>query len=124
MSKMILVADDDRHAVALIQGALTRRGHRVTVATDGRAALAAIEESLPDLLLIDLLLPELDGGTLVQQLREQPETAALPVIFLTELVSEQELRRRGPEIGGRFFLAKPFDEDQLWDVIDRVLPAN
>jgi CheY-like chemotaxis protein len=124
MSKKILVADDDRHAVALIQAALTRRGHRVTVAADGRAALAAIGESVPDLLLIDLPLPERDGGAVVQRLREQPATANLPVVFLTKLVSEEELRRRGPEIGGRFFLPKPFDEEQLWDVIDMVLPAN
>lgn len=124
MPKKVLVADDDRHVVSLVQEVLTRQGHRVTVAADGRAVLEAIEKSVPDLLLINLILPGLDGGSVAQRLRERPETAELPIVFLTDLVSEEELRRRGPEIGGRFFLAKPFDEEQLQDVIEMVLPAN
>jgi len=124
MSKKILVADDDRHVVALVQAVLQRQGHRVSVASDGRAVIEAIERSPPDLLLINLILPGLDGGTVAQRLRERPETADLPIVFLTNLVSEEEIRRRGPEIGGRFFLAKPFDEEQLQDVIEMVLPAN
>jgi CheY-like chemotaxis protein len=124
MPKKILVADDDRHVVSLVQKVLERQGHRVIVASDGRAVLDAIEQSVPDLLLINLTLPGLDGGTVAQRLHERPETADLPIVFLTDLVSEAELRRRGPEIGGRFFLAKPFDEEQIQDVIEMVLPAN
>jgi CheY-like chemotaxis protein len=124
MPKKILVADDDRHVVSLVQKVLERQGHRVIVASDGSAVLDAIEQSVPDLLLINLTLPGLDGGTVAQRLHERPETADLPIVFLTDLVSEAELRRRGPEIGGRFFLAKPFDEEQIQDVIEMVLPAN
>jgi CheY-like chemotaxis protein len=124
MPKKILVADDDRHVVSLVQKVLERQGHRVIVASDGSAVLDAIEQSVPDLLLINLTLPGLDGGTVAQRLHERPETADLPIVFLTDLVSEAELRRRGPEIGGRFFLAKPFDQEQLQDVIEMVLPAN
>jgi DNA-binding response OmpR family regulator len=124
MPKRILVADHERHVVVGVRDILRRAGYRVSEAADGREALEEIERHPPDLALLDVVLPKVDGAAVAQALRDRPETADIPVIFLTDLVSEGELRRRGSEIGGRHFLAKPFDAEQLLDLIELVLPAN
>ncbi len=114
----ILVVDDERHVVQVVQAMLERKGHEVTVATDGQEALDKIEKRLPDLVLLDIVMPNLDGATLAHRLRQRADTRDIPVIFLTGLFETGEQRRRGPRIGGQLILAKPFDALELFEVIE------
>ena len=124
MAKKVLVVDDERHVVAVVQAMLARKGYRVLVAVDGREALDVVAKELPDLVLLDILIPKIDGGEVAQRMLENPATARIPVVFFTGLVGPAEIERQGPEIGGRHFLAKPFDAEQLYQAIDMALPAN
>ena len=120
----VLVVDDERHVVAVVRAMLARKGFRVLVAKDGAEALKIAREQLPDLLLLDILMPKLDGGSVAQQLRQSAETADIPIIFLTGLLGPAEHERRGPSVAGSYFLAKPFDAEQLYQAIEMALPAN
>ncbi|MDX1502009.1 MAG: response regulator [Thermoanaerobaculia bacterium] len=120
----VLVVDDERHVVAVVKAMLAKKGYRVLVAGDGREALAIATQRLPDLVLLDILIPKLDGGSVAQRLRQRPETARIPIVFLTGLVGPAELKRRGPAIAGSYFLAKPFDSEQLYQTIEMALPSN
>ena len=124
MPMTVLVVDDERHVVAVVKAMLAKKGYRVLVAGDGREALTIASQKLPDLVLLDILIPKLDGGSVAQQLRQAPETSRIPIVFLTGLVGPAELARRGPSIGGSYFLAKPFDAEQLYQAIDMALPSN
>ena len=124
MAKKVLVVDDEKHVVNVLQTMLARKGYRVSVAADGRGALRKAFKEKPDLVLLDLMIPKIDGTTVAQRLREDPRTADIPVIFLTGLLGEGEARRRGPEIGGHYFLPTPFDAEQLYETIEMALPAN
>jgi CheY-like chemotaxis protein len=123
MGKHALVADDEHHVVDVVKSMLARRDFRVTVASDGIEALAKIREDPPDILLLDIMMPKMDGATLAQKLRESPETAPIPIVFLTGLVGVEEPQRRGARFGGQLYLAKPFDADQLFEVIELALAA-
>ena len=76
-----------------------------------------VEDTRPDAILLDIVLPRMDGATVAQKLREDPETADIPIVFLTGLVDGDEVQRRGPIIGGQYFLAKPFDAKRLHEVL-------
>ena len=124
MAKKILLVDDERRVRTVVREMLSRRGFEVALAASGEEALAAVAREPFDLLMLDLMLPGIDGASVAQRLRESPETADLPVIFFTGLLETDVSRRRGSRFGGHFFLAKPFDADQLYEVIDRALPGG
>jgi len=79
----ILIVEDDAYCARLLNIRLEHAGHTVMVATDGNAALQVIRESLPDLIVLDLLLPKLNGAQLAQQLRHDPRTASIPILLVT-----------------------------------------
>jgi two-component system, OmpR family, phosphate regulon response regulator PhoB len=81
----ILIVEDDAYCARLLNIRLEHAGHVVTIAADGDAALQAIRESLPDLIVLDLLLPRLNGAQLAQQLRHDPRTASIPILLVTAL---------------------------------------
>ena len=96
---------------------LELEGHEVVTASHGVEALLMVEDTRPDAILLDIVLPRMDGATVAQKLREDPETADIPIVFLTGLVDGDEVQRRGPIIGGQYFLAKPFDAKRLHEVL-------
>jgi len=108
----ILVVDDDEINRTLLVRRLTPEGHTVRVARDGLEALAAVEEAVPDLVLLDVMMPHLDGFDVCRRLRERPHTRAVPVILLTAL-RDREDRLRGLEAGADDFITKPFDGAEL-----------
>jgi CheY-like chemotaxis protein len=114
----VLVVDDDEPVLQLVTRLLEIRDHEVVTATRGEAALQKVSESRPDAILLDIMMPGVDGSTVAQRLRETPATSDIPIIFLTGLVDAGEMSRRGPKIGGQFFLAKPFDAEKLYQVLD------
>ena len=107
----ILVVDDVRENVRLLEAVLEGHGYEVVSATDGRAALELAVSAKPDLVLLDVIMPQPDGYAVCSRLREQEETAVLPVIMLT--ASEGTEKTRAIEAGADDFIPKPFNREEL-----------
>ena len=123
----ILVVDDVRENVRLLEAVLEAHGYEVVSATDGHAALELAVSAKPDLVLLDVLMPQPDGYTVCRRLREHDETAVLPVIMLT--ASEGSEKTRSIEAGADDFITKPFNRDELLTRIrslaaDQALPRH
>jgi DNA-binding response OmpR family regulator len=106
----ILVVDDVPQNVRLLEAILTPRGYDVVGATDGEGALGLVETSKPDLVLLDVMMPELDGYEVCRRLRENDETAVLPVIMVTASTDE---KAKAIDAGADDMIAKPFNHDEL-----------
>jgi len=96
----VLVVEDEAEIAALIAYQLTREGYRVETALTGAAALDALHRDLPDLLVLDRMLPEISGDDVLKALRDNPATQAVPVLILTAK-KDQADRIQGLELGGR-----------------------
>jgi adenylate cyclase len=107
----ILVVDDVAANVRLLEAVLAPRGYEVVSATDGAAALALVESAKPDLVLLDVVMPELDGYAVCARLREREDTAVLPVIMITSSVGSE--KTKAIEAGADDFIPKPFNQDEL-----------
>ncbi|MDQ3133640.1 MAG: response regulator, partial [Acidobacteriota bacterium] len=108
----IMVVDDDPDICALVNKAMSQEGHLVINASSGREGLALIDAQAPDLLMLDLLMPEQGGLEVLKILRSRPATATLPVIVLTALDDEVNIRA-GFDLGATDYLTKPFSIPQL-----------
>jgi len=108
----ILVVDDDPDIRTLVHKALSQDGHIVSEASTGQEALALIDAQVPDLLVLDLLMPKQGGLEVLKVLRFRPATAALPVLVLTALDDEANTRA-GFDLGATDYLTKPFSIPQL-----------
>jgi len=106
----ILVVDDLPVNVRLLEAVLVPRGYEVLSANDGEGALEFIESAAPDLVLLDVVMPGLDGYTVCRMIRERQETAMLPVIMITASTSE---KMESIHAGADDLIAKPFDQDEL-----------
>jgi class 3 adenylate cyclase len=109
---LVLAVDDEPANLALLRKLLKHQGYEVIEALDGRSALGAITEHQPDLVCLDVMMPDLDGIEVCQRVRRQPEHAGLPILLLTAL-NRPEDKARGLEAGANDFLSKPFDESEL-----------
>lgn len=107
----VLVVDDVSENVRLLEAVLAPRGYEVVSATDGRAALRLVETAKPDLVLLDVVMPGMDGYEVCRRLREREETAVLPVIMLT--ASNGPEKTKAIEAGADDFIPKPFDQHEL-----------
>jgi len=114
----ILVVDDEEQVLNLVAALLEAKDHEVITAADGEEALTVVDADRPEAIFLDIMMPGVDGATVAQRLRETPDTADIPIIFLTGLVDADEMRKRGPKIGGQYFLAKPFDAERLFQVLE------
>jgi DNA-binding response OmpR family regulator len=112
MPPHVLIADDDLWIVRMISTVLEKRGYSVDTAFDGEEAMERALERRPDLLITDVMMPRMDGWSLVRNLRARPECASLPVIFLTALTSEDD-RIRGFRLGADDYMTKPFRFEEL-----------
>jgi two-component system alkaline phosphatase synthesis response regulator PhoP len=108
----ILVVEDDRDIAELIRHYLVRAGHSVEIATSGTEVLPRVRTRLPDLLVLDLMLPGLHGLEICQALRRDPQSADLPVIVVTARAEESD-RVAGLELGADDYLTKPFSPKEL-----------
>lgn len=108
MSFSVLLAEDDPDIQLVARLALKRAGFTVTVVGNGEEALAAVREHRPDVVLLDWMMPELDGPETCRRLKSDPGTAAIPIIFLTAKSQEAEIQR-GLSLGAAGYVTKPFD---------------
>lgn len=108
----ILVVDDEPDILSLLVYQFSRNGFRVSTAVDGRSAISSARDEHPDLVVLDLMLPDVDGYEVLKTLREDEETHEIPVILLTARKEEEE-RVRGFEIGADDYVTKPFSAREL-----------
>src|SRR6187401_868312 len=109
----ILVVDDNPDKLSLLEAALCLAGYRVTTATDGDEALAAIESYQPDLVITDVMMPRMNGYELAQRIRANPLTKFIPVIMQTAGGRRAEDLRRASEVGALGYITDPTDLDLL-----------
>jgi len=112
MRKKLLIVEDNTELLELLRLRFTHEGYYVTTADNGLDALKKARSLVPDIILLDLILPELDGFAVCEVLRRQEETAATPIIMLTGLTSEIT-RYAGLESGADEYVTKPTSPEQL-----------
>ena len=119
MSIRVLLAEDEPHIVESLTFLLERAGYQVDVETDGRAALEAALDDVPDVLVLDVMLPELDGYEVLRRLRSDDRTKALPTLMLTAK-GQREDRETAMDIGADIFITKPFANAEIVDAINKL----
>jgi DNA-binding response OmpR family regulator len=108
----VLVADDEEDVRELVAYRLTRSGYEVIAAADGQEAFRLAREQPPDLMVLDVMMPRLDGYELTRRLRAEESLRSIPVILLTARSQESDVGR-GFEVGADDYLKKPFSPDEL-----------
>jgi two-component system alkaline phosphatase synthesis response regulator PhoP len=119
-SKKVLIVDDEKELLGLVSLHMRMAGFEVLQAADGEAAIKICEESKPDLVILDLMLPELDGWEVCRILRENPATQTIPVMILTAR-AEVDDRLRGFDMGADDYVTKPFSPRELVARVKRIL---
>ncbi|WP_437523424.1 response regulator [Sorangium sp. So ce726] len=115
----LLLVDDSHDINEAMEMLLTAEGHRVRIATDGKAGLRALEERFPDLIVLDVEMPELDGpGMACRMLIENSGREKIPIVFVSGVEGLHEIARR---IGTPYMLGKPCDPDKLLSMLARAL---
>lgn len=120
MRPLILSVDDEADVTELVSFHLTKVGCDVQTAASGRAALDAIQLTRPDLLILDLMLPDIDGFGVCEILRRQPATATLPIVILSAWATP-DARHLGLELGALEYVTKPFSPRELVAKVQRLL---
>ena len=116
----ILIVDDTAENIDLLKAVLESRDYAVKAASSGAEALKLIEESIPDLVVLDVMMPEMSGYEVCQAIRQKPQTALLPVVMLTALDPASE-KVKGIEAGADDFLSKPINQAELLARVDSLL---
>ncbi|HET7536340.1 MAG TPA: response regulator [Candidatus Didemnitutus sp.] len=122
----ILAVDDEPALTALVEYHLKRAGHNVTTAANGWEAIERIQQERPDIVLLDLMLPDLDGFGVCEILRRDPATATIPIIIISAWAS-LDSRNLGLELGALDYITKPFSPQKLVDRVNHLLslrPGN
>ncbi len=120
MQKKILIVEDEESLLKLESILLTTKGYLVQGVTTGLAALEAIDEEMPDLVLLDVMLPKLDGFEVCLRIKESPETRHIPVILLTHKKTPEDIAR-GQEVGADQYITKPFKSAMVMEIIDSLI---
>src|SRR5271169_2551843 len=123
MKSRILVVDDEPDVLDLVTYNLTQAGFQTDTAVDGAEALRKARSTIPDLILLDLMLPELDGLEVCKLLRRDSKTSAIPIIMLTARASEMD-RILGLELGAVDYVPKPFSPRELVLRVKKRLEKN
>lgn len=119
MPRKILAVDDEKHIVRLVQVNLERQGYEVVTANDGKEALQKVEEEHPDLVVLDVMMPYMDGFEVLQNLRRNAATRDIPVIMLTAKAQDADVFK-GWQSGVDCYLTKPFNPMELIAFVKRI----
>ena len=120
---VIVIAEDDPDILQLVAIRLERSGYEVLRAPDGEQALQLVSEHIPDLVVLDVLMPKLTGLEVTRRIREDPATREIPVILLTARVEEADLKQ-GFEAGATDYLKKPFSPQDLQERVKAILDSR
>jgi DNA-binding response OmpR family regulator len=116
----ILIVEDEESLLKLESILLSSKGYSVTGVMDGNSALEEVIANKPDLVVLDIMLPEMDGFEVCKRIKENPETSAIPVVMLTAKKSSLDYSR-GIQVGADAYITKPFKSAQVIEVIEGLL---
>jgi DNA-binding response OmpR family regulator len=119
-NETILVIEDDPSVRTLLEKSLRAKGYDIVVAEDGLSGLTALEDGRPDLIIVDVMMPRLDGMTFVKAVKGNDRTRSIPIIFLTAK-NDPRTMIEGINIGARFYVTKPFQMDELLSKVEKAL---
>jgi len=119
MARKILTCDDEKHIVRLIQVNLERSGYEVIAAYNGAECLEAVKAETPDLIILDVMMPEMTGFEVLEKLKADPTTENIPVIMLTARAQDADVLR-GWQSGVETYLTKPFNPMELIAFVKRI----
>jgi two-component system, OmpR family, alkaline phosphatase synthesis response regulator PhoP len=120
MAKKILIVDDNPDSIAIMRSILENRGDQVYVAASGAQALQVVSTEALDLVLLDVMMPEMNGIEVLQQIKDNSQTGRLPVILVTAKTHDDDVMV-GYQYGADYYITKPFTAKQLLYGIDLVL---
>jgi DNA-binding NarL/FixJ family response regulator len=110
--KRLLLIDDDPNLILLVKDYLEFRGYEVITAENGREALEVLEQDIPDMIICDVMMPEMDGYQFVNQVRQDERTSWIPILFLSAKGQSQD-KIKGLNIGADVYMVKPFEPEEL-----------
>lgn len=119
----ILAVDDEKHIVRLVQITLEKEGYELITASNGREALEKVASEQPDLVVMDVMMPEMDGLEALAKLKDDPETSHIPVIMLTAKAQDSDVFR-GWQSGADLYLTKPFNPSELVTFVRRIFATD
>ncbi len=122
MAKKILVVDDERHIVRLVEVNLTRAGYEIETAYDGVEALEKVKAEKPDMIVLDVMMPRMDGFEVLKRLQADASTQDIPVIMLTAKAQDADIFR-GWSSGVSSYLTKPFNPRELLTFVERIFQS-
>ncbi len=114
------MVDDERELVAVVRTMLEEKGFNVRCAYDGTQVFDFLKKQKPDLVILDIMMPQMDGLEVLTRLKGNPATASIPVILLTEKVDDEDVVV-GYKRGADFYIPKPFTKNQLLDGVNSIL---
>ena len=123
MAHRILIADDEPNIVLALEFLMKKEGYEVQTVSDGEQALLAIKEGRPDLVLLDIMMPNLDGYEVCQRIRSDPSMKDIVIIMLTAKGREVE-REKGLALGADFYITKPFSTREVVQKVREVLAGH
>ncbi|MDQ3952550.1 MAG: response regulator [Actinomycetota bacterium] len=118
--KRVLICDDDPVILRLLEVNLELEGYDVLTANHGEEAFEIASRELPDLVILDIMMPRLDGYQTCEKLKAQPSTEQIPVVFLSAKAQASDIEK-GKSYGVSEYLTKPFDPNDLLDVVERLV---
>jgi len=122
--KKVLIVDDEEDFLQTLGKRLTTEGYSVIAANNGTDAIALAKSQHPDIIILDIIMPGMEGDEAAAELKGHPLTRNIPVIFLTALRSKTEEKEYGSLVGDHIALAKPLDPEILLDQIKKLLPIT
>lgn len=115
-----MAVDDDHVIRGLLEVNLEMEGHEVVTAVDGQDALNRVEEEAPDLILLDVMMPNVNGWQVAETLKSNPSTRHIPIVFLSARAMEADVRK-GTDLGVQAYVTKPFDPIDLMELVNRLI---
>lgn len=122
MSNKIMIVEDKRELSELLKYIFEQFGYRVMLAGDGKEGLKLLENDMPDIIVADIMMPEMDGYTFVTRLEEKENTKNIPVVIMTAKGQTRELFEYKKNVSG--FIEKPFQPEELKAIIEKILAKH